>query len=261
MRYFIMSGLIAVLALSAGMPLGAATITYKPNSSSEPQKLTKVKIISIIKGVMTIERDGAKRSINLNQLVDYSDSDITGGDSFDDNSADYSVTLVKVDMPKSGVIKTGAKQSSPAVADCEIEYTINRKSDGGKDIDRIKAPYFYLYVMIEGNDEYNNHNTLRFCYPAEAKPGSDTYDESRILTAVQSLKRHTINLENVSALSTAKKGGMGFGDREVKIKLTKVGDRKIVAYHLEVWGKSEKIAEKDWNEPGYAKDKKWWLKY
>ena len=64
MRYFIISGLIVVLALSAGMQLDAATITYKPNSSSEPQKLTKVKIISIIKGVMTIERDGAKRSIN-----------------------------------------------------------------------------------------------------------------------------------------------------------------------------------------------------
>jgi len=261
MRYFIMSGLIVFLALSAGTQLGAATIIYKPNSSSDPQTLTKVKIVSISKGEMTIERDSAKRTIHINQLVSYSDADITGGDSFDDNSADYDVTLVKVDMPKSGVIKTGAKQSSPAVADCEIEYSIIRKSDGGKDIDRIKAPYFYLHVMVEGNDEYNNHTTFRFCYPAEAKPGSEAYDEARIMTAIQSLKRHTINLENARGLATSKKGGMGFGDRQVKIKLTKIGDRRIVAYHLEVWGKSEKIAEKDWNEPGYAKDKKWWLKY
>ncbi|MEI8247187.1 MAG: hypothetical protein WCI51_15250 [Lentisphaerota bacterium] len=260
MRYFIMSGLIVFLALSAGMNLAAATITYKANNASEPQKLTKVKIISIIKGVMTIERDGAKRSISLSQLVDYSDSDITGGDSFDDNSADYTVTLIKVDMPKNGLIKNGVKSSSNP-ADCEVEYTINRKSSEGKDIDRIKAPYFYLYVMAEGNDEYNNHNTFRFCYPAEAKPGSDTYDESRILTAVQSLKRHTINLEDSRGLSTSKKSGMGLGDRQVKIKLAKIGDHKIVAYHLEVWGKSEKIVEKDWNEPGYAKDKKWWLRY
>ena len=260
MRYFIMSGLIVFLALSAGMDLAAATITYKANNASEPQVLTKVKIISIIKGVMTIERDGAKRSISLSQLESYSDSDITGGDSFDDNSADYTVTLVKIDMPKSGVIKNGAKSNS-SPADCEIEYTINRKSSESKDIDRIKAPYFFLHVMVEGNDEYNNHHTFRFCYPSDAKISSDAYDEAKILTAVQSLKRHTINLENTRGLSTSKKSGMGLGDRQIKIKLTKIGDRKIVAYHLEVWGKSEKIAEKDWNEPGYAKDKKWWLRY
>ena len=261
MRYFIMSGLVVFLALSADMTLDAATISYKPNSSSEPQKLTKVKILSISRGVMLVERDGAKRSISLSQLVEYSDSDMVGGDSFDDNSAEYTVTLIKVDMPKTGVVKTSARQTAAPVAVCEIEYTINRKSGEGKDINRIKAPYFYLYVLTEGSDEYNNHHTFRFFYPSEAKPGSDSFDEARIMTAVESLKRPVINFDNINSLSTSKKSAMSLGDREVKIKLDKIKERKIVAYHLEVWGKSERIAEKDWNEPGYAKDKKWWLKY
>ena len=260
MRHFIISGLVVFLALSAGMKLDAATIFYK-SGSGEKQALTKVKIVSISKGVMTIERDGTKRTISLSQLMEYSDSDITGGDSFEDNSADYTLTLVKVDMPKTGVVKTSAKQTTAPVAVCEIEYTINRKSEEGRDINRVKAPYFYLYVLADGGDEYNNSHFFRYSYPAEAKPGSDTFDEARITTAVQSLKRPTINLENVHALSTSKKSAMGFGDREVKIKLDKIKERRIVAYHLEVWGKSEVIAEKDWNEPGYAKDKKWWLKY
>ncbi len=256
MRYFIMSGLIIFLALSAGM-LDAATIFYKVGGG-EKQVLTKVKIVSISKGVITIERDGAKRSIPLSQLVEYSDADTIGGDAFEDNSADYTVTIAKVDMPKTGVIKTSAKQTSPPVAVCEIEYTIGRKSEAGKDIDRIKAPYFYLHVLTIGNDEYNNYHTFRYCHPSEAKPGSDTYDEARILTAIQSLKRPMINLESAHGLSM----GQGFGDRRpIKIKLDKIKEAKIVAYHLEVWGKSEKIAEKDWNEIGYAKDKKWWLNY
>lgn len=259
MRFSIIIGLVVFLALPDGVKLDAATIFYKPGSG-EKQALTKVKIISISKGIMVIERDGVKRSIPLSQLVEYSDSDITGGDLFEDNSADYAVSIVKVDMPKTGVIKTGARQSGAPVAVCEIEYSIGRKSEEGKDANRVKAPYFYLYVLTVGNDEYNNHNTFRFSHPSEAKPGSDTYDEARIMTAIQSLKRPTINLENIHDLTTPKKLGQGFGDRVIKIKLTKIGERKIVAYHLEVWGKSGKIAEKDWNEPGYN-DKKWWLRY
>jgi len=256
MRYFMMSGLIIFLALSAGM-LDAATIFYK-SGSGEKQMLTKVKIISITKGVITIEKDGAKRSISLSQLTDYSDADTAGGDAFEDNSADYTVNIVKVDMPKAGKVKVNDKST---VAECEIEYTIGRKSEEGKDINRIKAPYFYLYVLTEGGDEYNNRHIFRFASPTEAKPGSDTYDEARILTAIQSLKRPTINLENMHGLSTSKKLGQGFGDREIKIKLDKVQERRIVAYHIDVWGKNEKIAEKDWSDTMYNGDKKWWLKY
>ncbi len=258
MRYFIMAGLIVFLAFS-GLKLEAATLFYKPGKDSEKQALTKIKIVSISKGVMLVERDGTKRSIPLSQLVEYSDSDMSGGDAFEDNSAEYTVNIVKVEMPKTGMVKTNGK-SSGTVADCEIEYTINRKSEEGKDINRVKTPYFYLHVRTSGNDSDNNHHNFRFYYPAEAKPGADVYDEARILTAIQSLKRHTISLESAHSLSTFKKLGQGFGDRSVKIKLTKIGEHKIIAYHLEVWGKSEKVAEKDWNEPGYN-NKKWWLSY
>ncbi len=263
MRCFKIIWLFALLAFFAGFKLDAATIIYKADKDGEKKILTKVKVISISKGVMMLEKDGARKSISLGQLLEYSDSDLkSGGDALEDNSSEYTVTLLKVTMPKTGLVKTGSKQTGAATSCCEIEYAINRKQDDSKDSNRVKVPYFYLHVLTDGNDENGNRDVYRFCYPAAAKPGSDTYDEARILDAVQSFKRNTINFDNLHGLnSTGKQELRSQSDREIKIKLDKIKDRRIVAYHLEVWGKSDKIAEKDWSEIGHIYDKKWWLRH
>ena len=265
MRYFRMLGLFVLLAFPAGLKLDAATIIYKVDKDGEKKILTKVKVISISKGVMMLEKDGGRKSISLGQLLEYSDSDLkSGGDALEDNSSEYTVTILKVTMPKTGLVKTGSKQNSTAaIAYCEIEYAINRKQEAGKDSNRVKVPYFYLHVLVDSSNENGNRDVVRFCYPVAAKPSSDTYDEARILDAVQSLKRNSINFDNIQGLSTGRNSEFhSLSDREIKIKLDKIKDRRIVAYHLEVWGKSDKVAEKDWKDVGHTNlDKKWWLRH
>ena len=60
MRYFRMLGLFVLLAFPAGLKLDAATIIYKVDKDGEKKILTKVKVISISKGVMMLEKDGGR---------------------------------------------------------------------------------------------------------------------------------------------------------------------------------------------------------
>lgn len=93
--------LIISLTLIFSLALNAGTIIYKTNSKSKEHILPKVKIISITKKVVTIKHGGGIRSIPLNYMIGYYDTDIEAG-SFEDNTCDYSVFIRKIDMPETG---------------------------------------------------------------------------------------------------------------------------------------------------------------
>ena len=51
------------------------------------------------------------------------------------------------------------------------------------------------------------------------------------------------------------------GNEEVKLELKSVKSRKIIAYHVDIWGNDAIVAEKDWKDFDSNVAKKWWEKY
>jgi len=49
--------------------------------------------------------------------------------------------------------------------------------------------------------------------------------------------------------------------RKYDQELIKVGDRRILAYHVEVWGNDSMIVQKDWSAPDANADERWWENY
>jgi hypothetical protein len=235
--------------------VNAATLILSDGSS-----MSKVKVISInfSKKIMVIESDGQQRTISTGRIKEFYSNDLKlGTGSADiDNTSEYSVTIMNVDMPKTGYKKTG-KKNKYVTTNCEIEYTLSvpfPKKDDTTNRDIVKYPYFYLAVLTEGSSEYGSRPVFRYTYPSKFKIKSkNNYNTAEIMEAVNSLKRPRIHLDRVARMGR----GSVSGQREIKIKLSKINSRKIIAYHLEVWGKDKLITSKDWKDPGTRISEKW----
>jgi hypothetical protein len=253
----------ATLLLAASLPVMAGTLIYKVNKKAEPQTASKVKIISIEKGYITIEQNKGKKTIPLRWIEKYYDTDIQGG-AFEDNTSDYTVSITNVKMPKSGYETTNKKSKKKRMtSECEIEYSISRKTEPGKS-KSMKMPYFYLYVLTTRSKSYGKLPVEDYYYPKEAKVKSKTYDEAKIVEKVTSLDRPLVwngGRDSMRSSTSRREGFSGMGGRVAKIPLKNVKYRKIIAYHIEVWGKSKIVAEKTWNDPSYKIGKLWWKKY
>jgi len=243
--------------------LNAGTIIYKTSSKSEEHTLAKVKILSIARKTITLKHGKGIRTIPLSYLRSYYDTDIAGG-SFADNTCDYTVSVRDINMPETGYtykkIKK-KKKKSRSTANCEIEFSVNKKVKKGES-KAIRMPYFYLYVLTTGSKSYGKRPIYTFYYPEEAKIKSKTYDEARIIEAVNSMNRPRIyhggrtHLGKVSKLSSAS------GYRPAIIQLKGIKTQRIIAYHLEIWGKNKMIFEKNWSEnTRYKVGKNWWKRY
>ncbi len=202
----------------------AGTIIMK-----DEEKISGVKIVSIEDGKITLEKDGTVRTVALAKIKGYYDTDIKDNGGFVEDLADYKLSSVKVEYPEQG-----KKDRKPT--NFEISYRISKSADSK--FNRLKTPYFYLYVMFQGDDEYGHRVVRAYCYPKEAKTQSSkkNYDKAAIISALGNFKRLTVYLDN---LDTAK-----FEDSKISIQLKGAPDRKILAWHLDVYGNSDLIYEK-----------------
>ncbi len=266
---------IGVLLMIVGMTmcysltLFGGTLVYEDRSikDKDPKKrlrrVTKVKIISISNGIVILEKDGATRRIPLKILKEFYDTDIQGGDSgdFDDNTATYTVQVSDIKCPRKGYKKSkGKNKKRKTTTKFTIEYRIV-KQDKSHKTDRIRRPYFYLYVYTNGPNEHRNGNIFKFYYPKSAKVKNKVYNRAEIISAVSSFKRSIINLnDNYNRMTHS--GGLGriAGERKAEILMKGIKLREILAYHLEVWGKTDIVYEKDWRTTGVRLGKQWWIR-
>ena len=233
-------GLCTLLALTLfNLNLSAGTIFFKDGT-----KLSDVKIISISEGEIVLEKSKTRKTYSLRQFKAYYDADIkTGDESSPDKYIDYKVNIINTKVPKRGI------NSKKKTENFEIQYTISKKSGTGK---KLKVPFFYLYILTTGKDDNGARKIYDYYSPSKAKPKGKGYDVASILAKVLDFGRPEINLEHTKARNKL----MG---KTVKISLKSIGDRKILAWHLEVWGNTKKIYEKtgvEYPEAGIGKH--WW---
>ena len=224
---------------TASYSLTAGTIFFKDGT-----KLSKVKIISISDGEIVLEKSKTRKTYKLRQFKAYYDTDIkTGDESSPDKYVDYKVNIIDIKVPKKGV---NSKKKTESV---EIEYTISKKSGTGK---KLKLPYFYLYVLTTNKENDGGRKIYSFYTPSKAKPKGKGYDVASILVKVLDFSRPERRLENTKARNSL----MG---KTIKINLKSLSDRKVLAWHLEVWGNRDKIYEKtETKVSGIGIGKNWW---
>ncbi len=272
LKKFALYCLLLTVCYCYAINLYSGTLIYDDRSvkSRDPQKrqriLTKVKLVSICKGKVVIEKDGGKRTIPLRRLREYYDKDIKGGDTadFDDNTANYTVQITsKPVVPRTGYKKDKKNHRRRISSSIKFAYTII-KQDKVHKTDRIRQPYFYLYIYISGADEYHNSNIRCFYSPKAAKIKCDGYNRAEIISAVKSFKRTIIHLNDEYTrrymINTHRKIGAIGGEYQVEFTLKGIKSRRILAYHLEVWGKDDIVASDHWEETGIGLDKNWWIR-
>lgn len=265
MKNFVL--LLVASLFIATIQVSADTLILKDGTS-----MTKVKIVSInfAKNFMVVESDGQQRTISTSRVAEVYDTDRKGAGAADiDNTSDYDVMIMNMDMPKTGYIKHGGKKKTFKTSACEISFSIRRllpKKDQKTNPDLIKYPYFYLAVMTEGDGEYGGRPIFRYTYPPKQfkldSNAKKSYNTAAIMDAISSLKRSNMHLDRAVGFNSKSSNNLA-GERNIKIELKDVKDRRIIAYHLEVWGKDKIVANKDWTDPGThiasGWKSRWWM--
>jgi len=255
--------IICVLSLAISQGAVASTITFKEKDGSTTT-ISNAEIISIKDGSIVIEKDKKRRSFPLSSIASYSQTDASsaGGDkSLPGEFSDYKVTIANVKAPDKGterVAGSGSRNSAATekTATIEVEYSLTRLNP---EIKKIKAPYVYIYVLVPPNNDSGEREVLRFCFPDAAKPKGKGYDEAAIKEKVNGFDRKIIDEgERDRNLKSELKN---MGDEKVKFELKGVKSRKLLAYHIEVWGTDSIVAEKDWQDFDSNVSRKWWEKY
>lgn len=243
--------------------LNAGTIIYKTTSKGEQHTLAKVKIISIAKKTVTIKHGKGIRTIPLSYLIGYYDTNISTG-SFADDTSDYIVSIRDIKMPKTGYTYTKVKKKkkkTKKVSNFEISFAVNKKPAKGQS-KVIRMPYFYLFVMTTSSKSYGQRPVYTYYYPEEAKVKSTTYDEAKIIEAVNSMDRPRIYPGGRTSFGKISKLASTSGYRPVLISMKGIKTQRIIAYHLEVWGKNKMITQKNWCESiSHKVGKNWWKRY
>ncbi len=247
LKIMLLAGSAMLAFASAGF---AGTVVFKDGSS-----ISDAEIVSINDGAIIIQKDNKKKRYPLDSIASYSKTNTSATGEQTEDLAPYKVSIIDIKVPKTGEDKEGNTE------EFVISYSISKEKSESK---RIKVPYFYLYVLISGDNETDERKILRFLWPDKAKPKGGGYDVPAIMERVQAFDRMTWgDDEDTPSLDNKITG------REVSFPLKKVGKRHILAYHLEIWGNTEKIAEKsevmtqvNLNLSGNLKvGKNWWERY
>ncbi len=228
----------------------AGTIAFKDGTV-----LSDAEIVSISEDSIVIMKDKTKRSFPLKSLKSYSQTDLSSkiaSEEFPDEFCDYSVSILDVKMPKSGENKDGQTEQ------CEMSYSISKHPDKAK---KLKMPYFYLYVLTGRDNEAENRKIYRFCYPDQAKPKGSNYDLAATMEKVSGFDRPIWGEEDQAFMHRQELGG-----KKVKFDLKKIGERRILAYRIEVWGSKDIVAEKSETVQHLGLEQikvasKWWERY
>ncbi|NOY75678.1 MAG: hypothetical protein GXP32_07780 [Kiritimatiellaeota bacterium] len=217
----------------------AGTLFFKNGSI-----VSKVKLISIANGVVTIEKDKARVFYKLKTVKAYYSTNVTSvGNNDPREFSKYKVVVSNIKAPKKGV---DHKNKTSVFT---FAYDVNKKS---KSLKKIRAPYFYLYVLTTESDEYGHRRVYRYYVPKIAKPKGKGYDEAAIMAKLSDFKRPIWN-------SDRKDFHGGLSGRKISISLKSVKKRKVLAWRLEVWGDSEMVYQKsEVQYPESRVGKKWW---
>lgn len=235
--------------------LQAGTLIYR-GSDRQERTISQVTIMAIDGKLVTIKVNNGTETIPISSIVKYYDTDIKGGGSaFEDDSAEYTVTLGSEKCPKSGY-ETSKKKNT--VTYFSIPYDVTRKP--GEDQKRaLREPYFYLFVLTAGRD--GDRNMFSYSYPARGKVSmKDSYDEAKMLEKVVSLDRRLFHPDDRRRLGTPTRSGNLGGSDEAKFKLDGIKDQQIIAWYLVVWGKNKIVTSKEWKDTGYTIRKNWWVR-
>ena len=241
----------AILFAAVQYAMGS-TITFKEKDGSTTS-ISNAEIVSIKDGSIVIEKDKKRRSFPLSSIASYSPTDSSSAGtekSMPGEFSDYKATILDVKAPAKGVDKDGKTSVF------ELEYSISRTTP---EIKKIKAPYIYLYVYLPASDDSGDREVIRFCYPDAAKPKAKGYDEASILEKIKGFDRKI--WDEGERDHDLKKELKNMGNEVVKFDLKGVKSRKIIAYHLEIWGNEAIAAERDWKDFDSNIAKKWWEKY
>ncbi|OGV54694.1 MAG: hypothetical protein A2017_19440 [Lentisphaerae bacterium GWF2_44_16] len=247
--------------LSAAMfltfSLNAGTLMFKDGS-----RLTDVTIVSISEGRVVVEKDKTKKTFSLGQIDAFYKTDMKNvGDTIapEKDVADYDISF-SVKMPEKGVEK---EKKETVAASCDITFNIVRKGEN-KTADKVKWPYFYIYVLTYSGEEYGGRNIYCYYYPNTAKLKSKTYDKAAVMDILGSMARpyYYMGIHNTSMGAAVGKKMKGMtGEREFSVELKDVKNRRILAYYIEVWGNTEIVAQKEWKATGASVGARWWEKY
>jgi len=192
-------------------------------------RLSGVKLISVIDGNINILKGKREKSYNLKKVKAYYATDFPSvkNESFDTAKFDqYKVAINDVNFKR-----RSAKKDKLGVV-CEVGYTIHHKNKDKK----LKRPYFYLFVLLKKSD--SSPKVARFCWPHNAEPKGSLYDEMEILKKVKSSKRQMYDTKR------KKKLGGGLCGRKKTFNLNNINIKNIIAWHLEVWGDSQRSVSK-----------------
>jgi len=232
--------LFVAVFLAGAVSASAGTIFFKDGSS-----LSGVTIVSISDGKMIVEKSKTRKSYPLKSIKAYYGTDVATDGGAPDKYAEYKVSVLDLKIPKKGV---DAKGKTAVV---ELQYSIHKE---GKE-KAIKVPYAYLYILTRGKDEFSGRKVHFYYLPKKSKPKGKGYDEAAILEKVLDFGRQTWSSDRKNI-----KGGLN--GRTAKFPLKGVGDKKILAWHLEIWGGKEKVVDKsgvgDFDLKGAKVGKEWW---
>ena len=230
--------------------VNAGTISFKEKDGSVTT-LANVEIISIKDGSIVIEKDKKRSAFSLSSISSFSPSDTSSaGGSIPGEFSDYTIGTLEVKAPEKGTDKDGKSSS------VEISYTVTRTTPG---IPRIKTPYVYLYVLVPPANDSGEWEVLSFSHPGKAKPKGKGYDEAAILEVVKKFDRPT--RDETEHTRDIKQELKSFGNEMVKFDLKGIKSRKLLAYHIEIWGNDSIVAQKDWKDFDTKVGAKWWQKY
>lgn len=227
----------------------AGTLVFKDGTI-----LSDAEIVSINEDNIVLMKDKTKRSFPLKSLKSFSQANVSvqgGSEEFPGDFSDYTVSIIEFKIPKAGEDKDGNTEK------CEISYNLSRLPGKGK---KLKMPYFYLYVLTSRENETEGRKIYRFCYPDAGKPKGSNYDLAAIMDKVSGFDRQIWGEDEQDFRRNDISG------RKVNFELKKIGGRKILAYHLEVWGNKSVISEKTAVVPqnnleATKVSDKWWEKY
>ncbi len=229
--------------LLVGSASFAGTLIFKNGT-----RISGIEIVSISGGQIIIEKDKTKKTYAVSKLKSFYRTDLKSTtEDMPGEFADYTVKIIDVKMPKKGVDSKGKTSK------CEINYTISKKGKGEK----VKVPYFYLYVITPGKNEVSGRQIYRFIYPKQAKPKGKGYDEAAIMAKLTEFSRPTWHSDRHNLRGK-------LHGKTISFELSGVKKRPILAWHLEIWGNGEKLVSKDQNMMqlnGHKVSKNWWKKH
>lgn len=243
--------LFAVL-LAVSYSAFCGTLIYR-GTDNEKKIISEIDIVSIDKNIVTIKIGKTTRTIHLSKIYKYYDTDINMNLAFDDNTSDYmlSITNLKLPVNKKGITQRAKQQKQKNKI--EFEFTLSPKRKKGQSAN-VKVPYFYLYLLTSSG-KGRGSNIYTYFHPSTARiKNTRVYNEALMLESAISSERQIINPRYLSHISTEGQGN------KVSIDISKIGERKIIAYYLVVWGKDDIVYQENRIlDHTYEISKNWYL--